>query len=359
MVDKKLLKVNGVRAHPFEIPETEAAIVNFIVRDTAGTGSLYGSDDSVTTAVEFATGPNITRVTIGNSTADLNFLGDLDLNGDVGTSGQVAIINKSAGGGTNAAYAIERGLTGEDALLFWNETSDQFELGFGQTSAGTTLPAAPLSTYADLKINNLLLDSTAITADADLTITANTSTSDLALSARTASINLNDVDNLVLDSLYTATSIIGALNEIKGGDTEISGVGITYTNGEATSITRGQLVYISSTDTIMLSDASADDDEADVVGVVVNTSPVTAGSAAIIGSSGVFTVRFESGLTLSAGQEIFLSASTSGSATNVRPSSSVNIVQSIGTLKDTLSYNGVGNLFAQVHLIAGTKAAIS
>lgn len=362
MVDKKLLKIDltSMTVNSEEIPETDAAVVNFLVRDSAGNASLYGTNDTVTTSIELGTGPNIVDITIGNGTSDLNFLGNLDINGDLATSSAIALLNKSVVSGTDAAYAIERGLTGDDTLLFWNETSDRFELGFAETSGGASLPSAPLGTFADLKVNNLLLDSTAITADGALAITADNTafTSDLSFSARGATIALNDASNLNLDSLYTATSVIGALNEVKNGDTEINGLGSTYTNGEATAITRGQLVYVSTTDTVMLADASSNNDEARAVGAVVNNSVAASGSA-IIGSHGLFRVRFESGLTLTAGQEIFLSASTAGSATNVSPSASGNIIQSLGTLKNLLSYDGSSNLLAEVQLIPGTKSGIA
>lgn len=359
MVDTKILQVKqDVTSYAFEIGEDEVAVINFIVRETAGAASLYGSNDTVTTNINFGTGPNVEIITIGNGDSLLNFGADLEINGDFSIGGNIVLINQSAGVGTDAAFAIERGLDGQDSLIYWDETNDQFEIGFGQTSGGVSIPSSPLGTYSDLKVNNLLLDGSTVTGAGALSFISAGTETNLILGARSVSINFNDANNTTLDELYSATSIVGALNEAKTGNVEIKGLGNTYINGEAIAISRGQLVYISDTDEVSLAIAASNNNLANPIGVVKDAT-IDSGLTGIIGSNGVFQVRFESGLSLVAGQEVYLSSTTSGAATNIRPATAGNIIQPIGILKDILSYNGTSNFIAEVNLAFGQKAQIN
>jgi hypothetical protein len=353
----KIFRRADNRSHQAEIAETEAAILAITKRETSGTISLYGLDDIFTTTVYFGTGSAVTDITIGNSTSTTSFQGDLTVTGSFGTVDDLLLINNFSTSGNPSGFAVERGSTGDDALIYWEEFGDRFELGFFDTVSGTTAPAGTLTNFSDLKINNLLLDSTDITADGALTVTA-TGANDLAFTARGSTINLNESGNTSLVG-FTATTILGAFNELKtSGSSSITYISNDYTNGEAGSITEGQLVYISTTDTVKLASAASNNSLAKMVGVVGVTSIATS-SSDTIRSEGVTNVKFELSLALSAGDEIFLSASTAGSATNIKPSGSGNVIKSIGSIKDLGTYDGNTNLLAEAHLIPGPPEIIS
>jgi hypothetical protein len=354
----KIFRKADNRAHQAEIAEGEAAILAIIKRETAGTASFYGPDDSNTTTVYFGTGSAVTDIFIGNSTSDISFQGDVTVNGSFGTTDDLILINNLSSTGDPSGFAIERGSTGDDSLIYWAETVDRFEVGLFDTVLGTTAPAGTLTNFSDLKINNLLLDSTAITADGALTVTATGAAIDLTFGARGSTMTLNESGNTSLVG-FTATTILGAFNELKtSGSGSTTYISNDYTNGEAGAITEGQLVYISTTDTVKLASAASNNSLAKMVGAVGVTS-IASSSSDSIRSEGITNIKFEISLTLSAGDEIFLSPSTAGSATNIRPSGSGNVIKSIGSIKDPGTYDGNTNLLAEVHLISGPPEIIS
>jgi hypothetical protein len=348
----KPLRRTENRAHAQEFAENDAAILIGISRDTSGEGAIFGPLDSVTTEIEFANGTAVTDIFIGGNTT---FNGDVYSSQQLKISDDIVLLRSGLGTGGAGALINERGTTGDDFLVLWSETNTRFEIGLADTTAGASVPTA-LSTFSDIKINNLLLDSTAITADAALTVSATGST-DLTFGARSSTITLNDAVNTTVSG-FTNTSIIGILNELKTGTgTEPASLGSDYTNGEVSAITEGQIVYISANDTVKLTDASSLTVAANFIGAVGESS-IAASSSGSIEYEGVINVKFELSLALSAGDEVFLSGSTPGSATNVKPSGSGNVVQSIGQIKDVGTYDGSSNLLAEVHLVRGSQTTL-
>lgn len=350
------LKRRSNRAYTQQVEATDALIVASVIRETAGQADLYGKIDTFTNAVEFATASTITDITIGGAASTVLLSSDVCITPNFDLAEDLIILKKDQLAAAEAAYAVERGTTGADSLLLWSETNTRFELGFTDTAGGTNIPTA-LTSFADLKINSLFLDSTAITADGNLTIASSAST-DLSFNARSATTPLNDASNTSIDSSITETSLIGILNSLRtGGIVQLENYSDSYTNGEGFAITEGQLVRISANDTVRLSVATANNDTADYIGVVDDSS-ISAAASGSINTAGVANVRFESGLAVAPGNEVFMSISVLGSATTTRPTTSGNIVQSIGIVKDASAYDGATNLLAEVHLIRGSKAEV-
>jgi hypothetical protein len=119
-------------------------------------------------------------INIGGDASEVTIDGNLTVNGDVTTVGAtnlavsdvLIIIADGAGTGNEAGVAFERGATGDDSLLLWNEANTRFELGLFDTTGGTSAPTGALTTLSDLRINDLSLDGTAITFDGAGTVTA-------------------------------------------------------------------------------------------------------------------------------------------------------------------------------------------
>jgi hypothetical protein len=178
--------------------------------------------------------------------------------------------------------------------------------------------------------------------------TVSGATADLTLGARAATITLNEAGNTTLVS-FTATSIIGALNELKSTPS-----GTTFTAAVALSL--GQATYISATNSVDKATGTADNALARVIGLA--QAAIGAAATGKIVTEGAATGLFVAGLTLAAGDEIFLSL-TAGSLTNdVSAFVAGNVIQSVGYLKDPLTYNGIGDLLAQVQLVRGPRLVL-
>jgi len=182
--------------------------------------------------------------------------------------------------------------------------------------------------------------------------TVSGASADLTLGARSTTITLNETGNTSLTG-FTATSIVGALNELKatGGGSALE---TSYTAG-AGGIAVSDAVYISATNTVLKADASTDTIASRFLGIA--EAPITAAAAGQIITEGPATARFDNGLTLVGGEEVFLSE-TSGNLTNVEPTTSGAVVQIVGYIKDGTGYVTVTNPFAVIHLIRGARLVV-
>jgi hypothetical protein len=135
----------------------------------------------------------------------------------------------------------------------------------------------------------------------------------------------------------------------------------TYTNGSGVAMTQGQAVYILASGSISLASAAVGGAASnDVVGLVDPTAGIASGSSGDVGGfdGTARTARFESGLTLTPGDRVYLSPNTPGSLTNVQPSVSGQLVQELGFLKDALTYDGVTDFLAEVHTYYGPRVEV-
>jgi len=181
---------------------------------TANIGLVAGSStfafqDAVTTAGNLTVGGAAAlngNVTLGNAAGD-----------DIAFTGQVASdITFDAG----AARAI---------------TVDSQTLTLSTTTAGILTISSP----TEVQVDSLLLD---VNSTGAVTIDAATSSqfvvsggaADLTLGARGATIALNDAANTGLSAYFTATTILGAINEVK--TSSLASTSPQYTSSDSISI---------------------------------------------------------------------------------------------------------------------------
>jgi hypothetical protein len=140
------------------------------------------------------------------------------------------------------------------------------------------------------------------------------------------------------------TPVAGEAPEVPGGPVGPSPIEFTATAGE--TMTQGSLVYIFSNGTVKKAARNVTEKEAKVVGAV--TADVVVGFTATVRQINLALVRFLPGLTLAAGDLVFLD--TDGSGTNVPPTPPTRHTI-IGYVFDTSTYDGVTNLKATVKLV--------
>jgi hypothetical protein len=121
----------------------------------------------------------------------------------------------------------------------------------------------------------------------------------------------------------------------------------------------GDCVYISGADQVDLTDADSDS-TSDFIGVVVIVGAMGTGQ---VGTGGDYPVRFAGGLTLNAGDPVFLSETTGtptdGLATNVEPTTVGAVSYQIGYVKNASTYAGTEGQLAQVQLRYGGRVVIA
>lgn len=238
MAQVTLLKRQTNRAHTVSVAEaTDELVIRAIERGTGGGASLWG--DNNTTTIAIGGGTAQTAITIGKSGQTVTLPGNLTVQGTTTTlsttnlvvSDNLMLLN-SGNNGADSGIAFERGATGDDAVILWEEGNARFELGLADTTAGTVTPSA-ISAFRDLKVNNLLLDGTAITADGALTVAA-TGAANLSLTGQGTTYNLS-ASGASLTT--TAQDIIGAINEIDGAAGSADTLAATLTAGNLTGAT--------------------------------------------------------------------------------------------------------------------------
>jgi hypothetical protein len=181
---------------------------------------------------------------------------------------------------------------------------------------------------------------------------------DLTLQGRSATITLNEAGNTTLSG-FTATSIVGALNELKASGT----TGSSFTNGEAGTITAGQVVYIdaAAARTVMLADAtnSGGAFAGNVTqAIAVARANVLTTATGSFQTSGRVNAAFIAGLTLNDGDEVFL-AKTAGHLTNdVSAYVTGDVVRSMGFVSDASAYTGVLGDLAEIELVHGPVTVV-
>lgn len=182
-------------------------------------------------------------------------------------------------------------------------------------------------------------------------VTVSGASADLTLGARGTTITLNEAGETSLDGGFTATSIIGALNELYDGFVAVGNLESTYTSGEALNL--GSAVYISAASTVSKADASADDALSRFVGFA---EAAVGGAASVqIRTRGSTTVEVDAA-TYAAGEEIYLSE-TAGRVTNVAPSTSGAVVHLVGYAASSVGVKAAGEtiVIEQVH---GARAVV-
>jgi hypothetical protein len=186
------------------------------IEGTTAARSLWA--DAAATSVLLASGTNVATVTLGAAGSTVTIPGSLTVSGTATaistanlTVADTVILGASgAATGNEAGIAFERGSTGDDSILLWNEADARFELGFFNTVGGTVTPTGALVAASDLRAKALSLAGTLIAADGALGVQAN-GANDLTLSARGTSYNVS-ATGAALST--TAQDLVGAINEV-------------------------------------------------------------------------------------------------------------------------------------------------
>ena len=145
----------------------------------------------------------------------------------------------------------------------------------------------------------------------------------------------------------------GAYATLGGGQSTVDQI-----NGNGSAITQGQVVYhTTAAGTVDLATAAADAPAARAFGVVVDASvdSTATGAIAIVGQRRI--LLFEAGLTLANGEEAYLSATTPGSVTNVAPSTTGQVIQTLGVIDGPVT-GYPGSLLVNVIFTLGPKAVV-
>jgi len=205
---------------------------------SGGSGNITIDAGGVTSGTEgtvYIGGTNATKLELGRSGQTTEVMGNLTVSGTTTTistanlavSDELIILN-DGNDGNEAGVAFERGVTGDDALILWNEVNDRFELGLFDTSGGTTPPTGALSALTDLRCGDLLIGSATAATNAAVSVGVNSS------SSREAWLNL------IGDDTYSSYGLrIGRYGGGPNTNSEIShrGTGdLTIATGEAGAI---------------------------------------------------------------------------------------------------------------------------
>lgn len=238
----------------------------------------------------------------------------------------------------------------------WNNTSGNLTIA--------TLTSGTLALNSAAAITSSAGTTAAFSATTTMTVTGTTAlnltasgSSDITFTGRTQAYTFNDASNVAFTGGITATSIVGAINQVYSSVGSATTLANTYTNNTGSSIALGSAVYIKAvTSEIAKATATADAIAAQFIGLVKATIVTTA--SGLITTEGVANATFEASLTLNPGDEVFLSASTAGFLTNVAPSTTGKVVLSVGFVKDATAYTGTAGDLASVQLIRGSKSVV-
>lgn len=275
------------------------------------------------------------------------------------TSGTISLLG--AGAITITAAAASTWSTSAGALTLTSAAAATWSTAAGALTL-TSAAAATWSTTAGLL---------SVTGTGGLTLTAS-GTTDITFNAHGGTTyTFNDGSNLALNAGFTGvTSIIGALNFLFTNPVaSANSLQNTYTNNNAGTITQGQCVYITASNAVDLTNASADTGPANFIGVVVASGGIATTASGSIASDGIELVRFKSGRHVPAiNDEIFLDVTNNGYAVSfaadagANPSTPGNVVKSIGYVKNLngftagAAFAGDGTIF--VHVFQGPKIII-
>jgi len=277
-------------------------------------GSIGIGNDGNAQPINIGTGAAARTITVGNSTGATAV--DLQSGtGGINLNDGVAQLDLDGAGALTETALVSADITPSGALTLRGGGVSQFgdDTGYFNFDGSGALTESGITGFTIDVANASTLSVTGATAD-------------LTLGGRAATITLNEAGDTTLSG-FTATSIVGALNELKG---EISGVGV-WTGVVDT------VAGISANDVVCLDDANAAGilDLADanaaskkfVVGVC--TVGAAQSATASVASGGKATVATSDVGAWACGDAIYL-ATTAGEATSTAPSASGDVVQRIG-----------------------------
>lgn len=119
------------------------------------------------------------------------------------------------------------------------------------------------------------------------------------------------------------------------------------TNGSGGALAFGDVLYVSGNREVSQAIATSSA-AADYVGVAAE--PAAAGAQVVMATGNIARVRMESGLIPAANEQVFVSASDSGAATNVQPVGGGEYVMQIGWIWDASMYDDGVYMYCDVLL---------
>ena len=221
----------GIEIDVIDCAAANSTVTLFDTVDNTGTLTLFAAFDAVAgvglVGSTFAFAGSITVAT------DTTVTGVTTLNGAVA-------LGDAAGDDITITGSVASDITfktGADRTI----TVDSQHLTISTTTAGILT----LDAVTEIQMDTILVDvnaTGAITLDAVAAsqFVVSGAANDLTLGGRNNSIALNDAGNLVLDTNFTATTILGAINEVKTTNLGVTTAG--YLASEAIVI--GDVVYL-------------------------------------------------------------------------------------------------------------------
>lgn len=304
---------------------------DFSIDGTAASNvSVTGADLTLSTL----TSGNLVATAAGNVDVDSGATGSVTVDAGTGglsldTTGTAANLTQTANAAGTATLTISTTNAGAGAANLDIDAEDTITVDGASLSLDATLASNFTVTANSGSNQNLVLEASNVGAgDATLIFDGNSMTTPLPFNGTTA----GDTGDQDLSSNFTATTLVGALNELKEGGAQGVVICDKYTT---TGRTVGEAVIADGNDSAATAaDASA-----------LSTSEGFAGIVHIVGGTGVGEVctsgtveaLFENGIaTPAAGDPIYLSE-TAGRVTGTAPSGTPQsgiVIYQIGVLRD-------------------------
>ena len=229
--------------------------------------------------------------------------GDLDVNGALTTIDTTnlqiedAIIELNRGNnGADTGVIIQRGTTGDNAVILWDESADKFKLGL--TTATATATDVILSSTASLDVNNLEVDGylnvdglTSMANNLNMNgnsvnnarqVMSNDTHLDLKTYGAVTLLELDDTIGMRINSDFTATGSIQANGGINGftmnGNLDLNGYIINGVDKMRSHDTRLDLSTLGDTTYLQIDDTNG----VSTNGWLSTTSNLTVGGSALL-----------------------------------------------------------------------------
>ncbi|MHA2066440.1 MAG: beta strand repeat-containing protein, partial [Candidatus Thorarchaeota archaeon] len=354
------IEIGNVSALGVSIGRTgQTTIVNGALTSTqlltATAGMSVGAAQAITGSGAL-TITNTGVLTIGNgstTTLEISQAGNAtNINGSL-TVDQTSTHTGLADFDAGMTVATGQAITGDGTLTLTNTgaltigNGNTTTVSLSQTGQNTSIlgsmSVAQTSTHtgsADFDAGITVAASQSIQGDAAMTVAAGAA-SDLTLGSRGSNITLMQLGETSLTGFSTATSIVGALNELQTGAASSSTVTVNLTNNSGATIVAGSVVY----------HTTADGECDDAVATADNNAsrPIGFADAAILNTNsgaiilnGIATVRLlAAGQTTTPGTEVFLSLTAGECTTDASAITTAgNVIQSVGYITDDTAYAG-------------------